>query len=252
MPYVERRVTAGKVIEVDRYYTGRWHAEGVTRGVSVKPTQEAQKRINTRKAERTLRILLNANFVDGDLHLDVGYIRNRFTSDRTREEMREDARQFLRELRKVYKKSGHILKYIHVMEEGSKGARHHHFVINQPGIDTRLIQQAWNKVYEGRSKIHFSPLDTKGDYSRLASYLIKYTSRVLGTEEAMQGKRYNCSRNLIRPEPEYKIIKNRNQFSREPKCKKGYYIDKDSIECGISNAEYFGFEYLHYRMVRLN
>ena len=187
MPYVERVTKAGKTIEVDRYYTSRYHKAGIKRGDKVRPTNEAQKKANTRKAERTLRLLLAENYQDGDLHIDFGYIRKKGEPYRTREEMRKDADVFLRELRKAYKQQGQELKYVHVMEVGEKGSRHHHLVVNY--IDTRLIQAAWKKAYPQNSKIHFHPLDTNGDYSRLAAYLIKYTDKTVGTDEALQGKR---------------------------------------------------------------
>ena len=249
MPYVERVTKAGKTIEIDRFYTSRYHKAGIKRGDKVKPTNEAQKKVNTRKAERTLRLILAENYQDGDLHIDFGYIRKQGEPYRTREEMRKDADVFLRELRKAYKKQGRELKYVHVMEVGSKGSRHHHLVINH--IDTRLIQAAWKKAYPANSKIHFHPLDTNGDYSKLAAYLIKYTDKTVGTEEGIQGKRWNCSKNLIRPEPEYRIIHSRNQFYTEPKAIKGYYVDKDSVRIGVHSEEFYGYGYLSYRMVRL-
>lgn len=249
MPYVERITRAGKTIEVDRYYTSRYRKKGIKRGDKVKVTPEAQKKVNTRKAERTLRLLLAENFQDGDLHIDFSYIRKRGEPYRTKEEMRKDADVFLRELRKVYKQQGQELKYVHVMEVGSKGSRHHHLVINY--IDTRLIQAAWKKAYPANSKIHFHPLDTNGDYSRLAAYLIKYTDKTVGTEEGLQGKRWNCSKNLRRLEPEYRIIRDRNQYYTEPKALKGYYVDQDSVKVGVHSEEFYGYGYLSYRMVRL-
>lgn len=68
MPYVERITRAGRTIEVDRYYSERFHKKGIKRGDKVNPTKEAQKQVNRRKAERTLRLLLAENFQDGDLH----------------------------------------------------------------------------------------------------------------------------------------------------------------------------------------
>ena len=67
----------------------------------------------------------------------------------------------------------------------------------------------------------------------------------------MQGKRWNCSKNLRRPVPEYRIIKDRNQYYTEPKAIKGYYIDKDSIQVGTHKEDFYGYGYLSYRMVRL-
>lgn len=75
MPYVERVTRAGKTIEVERYFTSRYKKPGIKRGDKVKPTKEEQKKVNTRAAERKLRLLLNANFGYGDYHLELDYIR---------------------------------------------------------------------------------------------------------------------------------------------------------------------------------
>ena len=77
MPYVERVTRAGKTIEVERYFTSRYKKPGIKRGDKVKPTKEEQKKVNTRAAERKLRLLLNANFGYGDYHLELDYIRKR-------------------------------------------------------------------------------------------------------------------------------------------------------------------------------
>lgn len=106
MPYVERVTRAGKTIEVERYFTSRYKKPGIKRGDKVKPTKEEQKKVNTRAAERKLRLLLNANFGYGDYHLELDYIRKKGQPDRSREQMRKDMDIFLRELRKECKKAG--------------------------------------------------------------------------------------------------------------------------------------------------
>ena len=63
-------------------------------------------KVNTRQAERKLRILMNANFGYGDYHLELDYIRKKGQPDRTKEQMRKDIDVFLRECRKEYKKAG--------------------------------------------------------------------------------------------------------------------------------------------------
>lgn len=173
MPYVERVTRAGKTIEVERYFTSRYKKPGIKRGDKVKPTKEEQKKVNTRAAERKLRLLLNANFGYGDYHLELDYIRKKGQPDRSREQMRKDMDIFLRELRKECKKAGIELKYVHVMEIGKRGARHHHLVINK--IDTEILQRCWYKAYEGHNRVKVFPLDDSGNYAKLASYFIKYT-----------------------------------------------------------------------------
>ena len=65
MPYVERVTKAGNTIEIERYFTSRYKKKGISRGDKVKPTKEEQEKVNTRQAERKLRILINANCVHG-------------------------------------------------------------------------------------------------------------------------------------------------------------------------------------------
>lgn len=250
MPYIERITKAGKTIEIERYFTSRYHKPGIKRGDKVKPTGEQQKKVNKRQAERNLRILINANFGYGDYHLVLDYIREKEKPDRTREQMRKDMDVFLRALRKEYKKQGKELKYIHVMEIGKKGARHHHLVINQ--IDTQILQECWYKAYEGHNRVKVFPLDDTGQYAELASYLIKYTDTHREEDEgALQGKRWNSSKNLIRPEPQYKIVSQALWFKSEPRAIKGYYVDQNSISKGIHSPEYYGYGYFRYTLVEI-
>ena len=150
MPYVERVTKAGNTIEIERYFTSRYKKKGISRGDKVKPTKEEQEKVNTRQAERKLRILINANYGYGDYHLVLDYIRRKGQPDRTPEQMRQDIDVFLRECRKEYRKAGLEFKYIHVMEIGKKGARHHHLVVNK--IDTEILQRCWYKAYEGHKR----------------------------------------------------------------------------------------------------
>lgn len=248
MPYVERITKAGRTIEIEKYFTSRYNKKGIQKGERVKPTKEQQKKVNTRQAVRKLRILINANFAYGDYHVILDYIRRKGEPRRTKKQMRKDMDVLLRELRKECKKQGKELKYIHVMEIGERGARHHHLVIN--AIDPKILQKCWYKAYEGHNRVKIFPLDDSGNYAQLASYLIKYTDKTVGTEEALQGRRWNCSKNLVRPEPEYRIVTDREWFRSEAKPIKGYYVDKDSVQKGVHSPEYYGYGYFRYILVK--
>ena len=249
MPYIEAITKAGETIEIERYFSSRYKKQGIKRSDKVKPTKAEQKKVNTRIAEKKLRRLINANYGYGDWHINMGYIRKTGITPRSKEEMQRDIEVLLRGLRSEYKKAGLILKYIHVMEIGEKGARHHHLIINR-GIDCKKIQECWNKAYTEKSTIHFTPLDNSGNYAKLANYLIKYTDKTVGTENALQGKRWNCSKNLVRPEPQIKIISNREWYRAEPKELKGYYVDKDSVVSGVHSPEYYGYGFFRYTLVK--
>ena len=123
MPYVERVTRAGKTIEVERYFTSRYKKPGIKRGDKVKPTKEEQKKVNTRAAERKLRLLLNANFGYGDYHLELDYIRKKGQPDRSREQMRKDMDIFLRELRKECKKAGICYRNTQDLQRGTASWR---------------------------------------------------------------------------------------------------------------------------------
>lgn len=163
--------------------------------------------------------------------------------------MIKDKDIFLRELRKLYKKNGNELKYIHVMEIGEKGARHHHLIINK--CEVKLLQEAWYKAYEGHNRVKVFPLDDSGQYKELASYFIKYSTKAKGTEGELQKKAYNSSKNLKKPKSKIKIILKRDIDKAEIKAPKGYYVDLETIEQGITSAEYYGYGYLKYTVVKL-
>ena len=250
MPYVKRTTKAGKTIEVEYYYTANYNKRGGKRADKIKPTKEEQKKVNTKQAERKLRLLMNENFGYGDYHLVLDYKRVKGHPDRTKDEMKKDMQVFLRECRKLYKQEGKEFKYIHVMEIGERGARHHHLVVNQ--IDTKLLQQAWYKAYEGHNRVKVFPLDDSGQYADLAAYFIKYSDKHLRDDNGnrLQGKRWAASKNLRRPEPVYEIITARSWYRCEEKAKKGYYVDKSRTEKGINSPEYYGYGYFRYTLIR--
>ena len=77
MPYVERITRAGKTIEIERFILPADIKAGDKRGDKSKADQRAAAKVNTRQAERKLRILINANFGYGDYHLVLDYIRRK-------------------------------------------------------------------------------------------------------------------------------------------------------------------------------
>ena len=125
---------------------------------------------------------MNANYGYGDYHVVLDYIRVKGEEPRSREQMRKDINVFLRELRKEYRKAGKELKYIHVMEIGEKGARHHHLVINQ--IDTKTLQECWYKAYEGHNRVKVSHWMIVGT---MQSWRVILSSTQISTERKRTG-----------------------------------------------------------------
>jgi hypothetical protein len=238
MPYIEETVIAGKTIEISKKHSYRYQKKGIPRSDNAKPTPEAVKKINERNAENNLRRLINTNFTYQDIHLVLTYKRENRPA--TPEAAKIDLERFLRKLRGYFKKRDAELKYIAVTEYKNK-AIHHHLIINS--MDTRDLTELWK---HGQPRPTY--LDNSGQYGKLASYLIKETSKNFNSEDSIHGKRWCASKNLEQPKITKRIIPVKS-WQKEPKAKKGYVIEKDSIRSGIHEAT--GYPYQFYRMVKL-
>lgn len=241
MPYIKKEYICGDVIEVEKIHSGRYGAPGKKRKKKSKPTKEEIVKQNERNAIKKLRRKINCNFGLGDYHLILTYRKEERPNT---EEARNIISQFLRKLRAVYKKHGTDLKYVLTTEYKNK-AIHHHLIVN--GADewnvTKEITKLWPR---GRPKL--SPLDDKGDYSLLAEYFVKETCDSFRDADNPNKTRYTCSRNLKEPIVKKEIIK-AGTWRKEPKEKKGWYIDKNSLVDGINPIT--GFRYQYYRLLRL-
>lgn len=241
MPYIKETCKAGKTKEFCFYYSRRYHSkkEG-KREKKTKPTSEAQKKVNLRQAERKLTRKINANFCPDDWYLTLEYKKD--ARPETKEELQKHVQDFLRKLRKLYKDEGKVLKYIWVAEIGSRGAVHVHMLISE--IDINKVKKMWK-----HGGIHFQNLWDDGNYRKLAEYFIKYSEKTLNTTGELQGKRWNASKNLITPPETKRIIRSRDQYSRDIKVPDGYYLDKDSIREGIH--ELTGYSFFNYTIVKI-
>lgn len=238
MPYIEEVCVAGKTIEVSKYYSYRHHSKGEKRQTKEKPTSEAQKKVNQRKAAKELRRLMNTNFRDGDLLVRLDFFREQ--SPDGSNQMQSMMQKFIRKLRAEFKKLGKELKYIYVKEIGRRGGRHVHMVMSK--CDTDILRKCWP-----HGGIHVDPLISNGQYRKIAEYCIKYAAKTEETEGKLIGKRWYASRNLERPKVKKRIV-SAHSFRRQVKNVDGYFFEKDSLYFGIS--EETGFEYFSYTLIK--
>lgn len=242
MPYMKSVCKAGMTRMIRRYYTFHAQPKGKKRAPKKNETPEAQRKVNDRQLERKLTALLNANF-----NGDCWYITFDYAADKrpgSVKELKEHESKLLRKLRNLYKSQGLELKYIWTAEVGSRGGAHIHMAISP--IDARLLRDIWEYGWTT-----LKPMDRSGQYSRLASYFIKYYQKTRGTDKAIQSRAYCCSRNLIRPAFEKRQMKG-NCFGLEVKVPKGWYLDKQAfgdsgIQYGITED---GYEYMYYILVK--
>lgn len=245
--------------EYEYKFIGKYGAKGEKRGKKEKPTPEQIKKQNQRNRENRVRRLIKRNFCPNDLWVTLKY---QAGVRKPPGEVKKEFRAFLDSLRREYKKRGEPLKYIYRMEIGERGGIHIHILINRlrgaPDTDV-IVQTKWT---HGRA--NFTSIYEDGGYKALAEYIVKQPSEKieekmsqLPPEERKLLISYNSSRNLIRPEPERKEYKTRTmkkimeQVAKDgkPEAKEGFYIDRDSIRCGVN--PYTGMSYLHYTECRI-
>lgn len=242
MPFLKVQCDAGKTRDYEYYYTVTYNSTGKrARGKKEKPTKEAQRSVNLRKAKKMLARILNANFNGRDYYITFTYRKD--SRPAGKEEMRRQIRKLLDRLRSVQKRAGMELKYVWVAEVGKKGAAHIHMVLNR--IEIGKVRDAWEHGF-----IHVTPLDSSGQYRKLADYMVKYAVDTEAAIGEMVGKRYNPSRNLKRPTPKKRIIMSKKKIPEGIDVPAGWYLDKDSVQRGIH--EFTGFAYLSYALVKID
>ena len=176
MPYIKEVCMAGKTVEIDKYYSVRYHPKGEKRAQKENPSTEAVKKNNLRRAVKQLRRLMNTNFRDGDYLVRLDFFREK---PKDSAEMQTLMAKAIRKLKNEYRKTGQELKYIYVKEVGPKGSRHIHMMMNK--CDPDLIRKCWP-----HGGIHIDPLTSDGQYSRIAEYFLKYSMRTEETEERLR------------------------------------------------------------------
>lgn len=236
MPYIKEICIAGNTVEVIKKYSSRSGIKHIHRSENNMPTPLDVQRNNDIVAQRRLRRLINHNFKPGDMHVVLTYM----GEEPSQLEAKCNLKKFIRKLTVCFRKQGRILKYISVTEFLEKRI-HHHIVISRcDGID---LTSLW-----AHGNIDVTFLDGTGNYTLLANYFIKETTKTFRGEGCVFKRRYNCSRTIEQPVVITEIISSK-KWLQDPKEIKGYYIVKDSIVNIITSK---GYPYQEYTQVRLD
>lgn len=244
MPYVITECQINDKVEIGKHYDLRYGAPGMLRKERHKKTPEEMAAQNLWRRKQYLRRLIELNFGEGDWHVTLTC---RPEDRPTREEAPKRIRAFRNKLRDAYKKKGWVLKYIITCEIGERGATHWHMIVNDmhDGEDStaKLLRCLW--VW-GRP--YFSPLDSTGDYSKLAEYIIKESAKRIQREETLEKLSYIPSRNLIKP-----VIKREKRDARswrkQPRVPPGWQLVPGTLVNGIN--KYNGLPYQHYTIRKI-
>lgn len=239
--YHKKTYDCGRAVVVIKYYPVQ-RGPKEERGKRARSPDEI-RRWDSQKRARTVQRLILANFEEDDYHLTLTYRQDERPEDL--EEAKKRLAKFLGKMRGIYKKHGIPLKWIAVTEQGSRGACHHHLVIQNIDTEGLSTDKAVRKCWPwGRPM--FSLLDD-GDYEQLADYLTKQETKGQEVEPGKNTMYYSRSRNLIVPEPKIEKIY-RKRWKPEPKAPKGFYIEKGSVVSGESPVT--GLPWQRYILIR--
>lgn len=225
-------IVAGNLIS-RRYYYPPIRMPGEKRTRKKNPTRDEVMKINRKNSERELTMKLHHNFGEGDIHAVLTYS----GEEPTKEQAKKELQNFIRRLRRDFRKADRTLKWISVTEYQNHRI-HHHVVLSK--MDTSRLQELWTA---GRVRpVH---LDKTGDYRQLASYLIKETDKTFRNPDAFSKQRYSCSRSVVSPVRKVEIV--RAKEAEEPKPVKGYHVLEDSVYQGINPVT--GIRYMEYMLL---
>ena len=230
MPYIEKTIRSGKLLEKETYFSTRYGTK-LPRSGNENQTPADMEKVNERRSMKRLQRLMLANFSTeaGDLFVTYTY-----GQPVTEEEAAKGERNLLDRIRRLRKRKGlPELRYIVVTEKQSQW--HHHIVMNG-GLTLEEIRAVWG---QRGARIHMSVLDDTAVCEGLARYLTEQHKPKKGSQEEENNKqerrkgqrRWHASRNLVQPEEETKVLK-REPKLKEPKAPKGYALLKDSVTMG--------------------
>lgn len=221
MAFQRKTYTFPDAIEVEEYHRGRYGAPGMHRKKKTFVTPEQIARRNQYNKMVRCRRKLRQHFKKNDLFVTLTYKREERPEDM--DAAKKDFKEFIRKVRKKYRKAGKELKWICNIENGTKGAWHVHLVVNRIQDVGIIIAETWT-----HGIVDIRLID--GDMAKLAPYLTKEPC----TEKRLRESSYSSSRNLPIPEPKVKEILRPKIWRGVIKIPQGYYLDRDSMCEGIN------------------
>ncbi|MBQ9212313.1 MAG: hypothetical protein IJ153_11505, partial [Clostridia bacterium] len=197
MGYRTRTTWAGERLEAEVYpiYGREQRAEARARKANI--SSEAQKRLNDKRAEHHLILMIETNFTREDLHLLLTY-----ETEPTEKRAMKDLQNFFSRVRRA-RKAANLppLKYVYAMgggEEENEKRIHFHLVVNG-GIERDHLERIWRATPgAGRADSDRLQPDERG-LEAITKYIFKQHKDRAIDPGAKIIRRWNGSRNLKKP-----------------------------------------------------
>lgn len=186
--YREKKYYCKKYLEVDIYPIFE-QLKGSRK--KKKTTSDVQKALNDHNRVKKLTRLLNTNFDENDIKIELTYSDDNLPA--SDEEAEKALKNFLRRLKRFRCKAKlSELKYITITEKGKKTGRYHHHCVLSGGMLLSDVRNIW-----GKGIIRMTQLElNENGLSGLADYL---TKRLTAGEIEENKKAWHASRNLVMP-----------------------------------------------------
>ncbi len=208
------------------------------------------KNLNDEYSRKMFRWLFHNNFSSGDYIVTLTFAK---IVDKVKAQ--KEFSNYIKRLRRLYKRFGFELKYLYVYEGRSNGTRpHFHVVLNSgSGLNRDDIEKLW-KLGITQARM-LQPDDGSGICSSLCEYLAKEMKQASKYERS-----WNCSTNLTRPENvvddnaiSRKRMRKVQDAARNDEVKKyveRLYIGWTLISYYIGTNEITGRPFARFRLVR--
>ena len=230
-------------MKVETYYAMR-DGRRLTRGKNRGETQADQQKRNDMRAAEELRQLIYGNFTAKRDYLAT------FTHGApiSEEQAAREKRNLIARLNREFKRKG--LPAPRWLWRTEKQGQWHHHVIISAGLTLEEMQGVWGE----RGRFQVSTLDDGEQYYNLVRYLLAEEKEPKGKPGAgnikpdreKNARRWNGSRNLVRPVVEKKPVK-RPPRKGEPKPPKGYRL----LPTWSEGCDGFGNSYLRFECLRV-
>lgn len=237
MPYVKKTIESGGIIEVSKYYTGRYGTKEAKREIAEhQPTPEEQKKWQEKNAVlelwRTIRH--EENFRPGDWWATLTYPARTKPENET---VRRNIRAWIKRAKRKYEKAGLELKYVFSVGRSKRGMAHLHILLSYCPNPQELAQD-WQDIVNHGAWVHtnWQPIGKdRNEWRRIAEYLVKNSAEDFASGDPIYKKRYSPSRNLVRPKTK-REISDAQKWRETPPEKTGYYIDKNHSYTAIEET----------------
>lgn len=237
----EKSLTARncKYKEVDWFLYSEEEQEAVrrTRRTKTRASPPKVKQMNKAYSRKYFRWLFFNNFEVGDYYLTLTFSEDNLP--KTFEETKRKVDNYIKRLRRMYRKNGVELKYLLVYEgRHSKSRLHWHLILNGGAVINRdLIEKMWDCGRANNDR-----LQLKGEklFFCLSQYLRKEQAKAEKNERS-----WSASQNLLRPEKNPSLITDDYKISKRRMRKLQEAAKHDEVQPFVEKI-YKGFELVHY------